>query len=487
MTSDNQSRVDELKPCPFCGGKAQIGSEPNKHYFVNCRKCYARCQSFMLKSIAILEWNRRHEAAKVEGGINGGPCCTHEAFEGRCVHCNTHFIDGKPVSMKHWESRDLAISLINPLKKTLTDRATWGSPGDLECAVLAVIYLITPYLRQQVEQPVCRECDGTGTVWHYEAGTRSGGEAYTKCKHPEDCDYPDCGTRSFPHLQKCHEQPGGDLAGKLKRAEDVLQWAIGHDNKKAHIACSAALKDLIAALRTPAAKEGGEECRAMEVSYLDCPKCNPKQNTGDEPVSMGVPPIGGIDSNILAERMDKCGSTPPRSHAIPHDASSGYPAMSDTPKDGYYYSPASGKYIQNTAQAVSGASPESAIDSAPASNTDGGLSAAQRHDAEPSDSAVSSPAELGDACNIQPSVSGEVHQTDLMPDVVSPASPASIPRETSEVMVERVARAIHNVCAEIEKPYPKAIPCYSMNKNKDGWRTMAKSAIAAVSEAESEE
>ena len=28
----------------------------------------------------------------------------------------------------------------------------------------------------------------------------------TKCKHPQDCDYPDCGTRSFPDLEKC-EQP----------------------------------------------------------------------------------------------------------------------------------------------------------------------------------------------------------------------------------------------------------------------------------------
>lgn len=28
----------------------------------------------------------------------------------------------------------------------------------------------------------------------------------TKCLHPQDCDYPDCGTRSFPELKKCKSQ-----------------------------------------------------------------------------------------------------------------------------------------------------------------------------------------------------------------------------------------------------------------------------------------
>lgn len=52
--------------------------------------------------------------------------------------------------------------------------------------------------------------------------------------------------------------------------------------------------------------------------------------------------------------------------------------------------------------------------------------------------------------------------------------------EISGDEVERVAAAIHNACAELDAPKGMK-PAYGMNRNKEGWRLMAKAAIAAMS------
>lgn len=52
----------ELKPCPFCGGKAEIGSEHNDRGAIYC-KCGAKIEfggcGVELKLKAIEAWNRR--------------------------------------------------------------------------------------------------------------------------------------------------------------------------------------------------------------------------------------------------------------------------------------------------------------------------------------------------------------------------------------------------------------------------------------------
>lgn len=61
----------ELKPCPFCGGEAEIVDNgevrTNKYYFVdvnckdmNCRG-YSSCLEYKTKQQAIEAWNRRAE------------------------------------------------------------------------------------------------------------------------------------------------------------------------------------------------------------------------------------------------------------------------------------------------------------------------------------------------------------------------------------------------------------------------------------------
>lgn len=58
----------ELKPCPFCGGKAVVNAmgwkckDGKDRYYVGCYKCGTRCGFKALPvNQAIEKWNRRAE------------------------------------------------------------------------------------------------------------------------------------------------------------------------------------------------------------------------------------------------------------------------------------------------------------------------------------------------------------------------------------------------------------------------------------------
>lgn len=53
----------ELKPCPFCGGDAEIVKEGHREYkptyFVGCKICCIKTYSYIELDRAIDRWNRR--------------------------------------------------------------------------------------------------------------------------------------------------------------------------------------------------------------------------------------------------------------------------------------------------------------------------------------------------------------------------------------------------------------------------------------------
>ncbi len=49
--------TEKLKPCPFCGGKAEIEGE--RIFWVSCQECCAESNSFIELEEAIEAWNRR--------------------------------------------------------------------------------------------------------------------------------------------------------------------------------------------------------------------------------------------------------------------------------------------------------------------------------------------------------------------------------------------------------------------------------------------
>ena len=53
-----QKPLAELKPCPFCGGKAQI-NYAGADLLILCSKCLVRTESYHTKAEAVEAWNRR--------------------------------------------------------------------------------------------------------------------------------------------------------------------------------------------------------------------------------------------------------------------------------------------------------------------------------------------------------------------------------------------------------------------------------------------
>ena len=54
--------MSELKPCPFCGGEAEL--MVGKYYgtkWVECKTCHAESDAFDTRAEAIDAWNRRAE------------------------------------------------------------------------------------------------------------------------------------------------------------------------------------------------------------------------------------------------------------------------------------------------------------------------------------------------------------------------------------------------------------------------------------------
>lgn len=54
----------ELKPCPFCGGKADLCKMerrdfPKTMYMITCNRCFAKTYLLTDKEAVINAWNRR--------------------------------------------------------------------------------------------------------------------------------------------------------------------------------------------------------------------------------------------------------------------------------------------------------------------------------------------------------------------------------------------------------------------------------------------
>lgn len=50
---------DELKPCPFCGGRAELYGSWQDSWIVECVKCHASTDDYKENFDAILAWNAR--------------------------------------------------------------------------------------------------------------------------------------------------------------------------------------------------------------------------------------------------------------------------------------------------------------------------------------------------------------------------------------------------------------------------------------------
>lgn len=66
--------MTELKPCPFCGGEAELYSGGIK--YVLCKECLATSNDFKTEAEAIKAWNTRHErTCNVDRRVPGAAFC----------------------------------------------------------------------------------------------------------------------------------------------------------------------------------------------------------------------------------------------------------------------------------------------------------------------------------------------------------------------------------------------------------------------------
>lgn len=49
----------ELKPCPFCGGKASYIESGKGAYWIKCYRCRVETEAYDCKEEALKVWNRR--------------------------------------------------------------------------------------------------------------------------------------------------------------------------------------------------------------------------------------------------------------------------------------------------------------------------------------------------------------------------------------------------------------------------------------------
>lgn len=62
IDTDRLKISKSLKPCPFCGGKAELEEDMGYPYVVSCKKCGARVTSLENdKKGSVDAWNRRKE------------------------------------------------------------------------------------------------------------------------------------------------------------------------------------------------------------------------------------------------------------------------------------------------------------------------------------------------------------------------------------------------------------------------------------------
>ena len=57
---------DYLRPCPFCGGEAEVCTDENGEYYVSCTECFTLVgycidtwAEYEIEDEAIKAWNRR--------------------------------------------------------------------------------------------------------------------------------------------------------------------------------------------------------------------------------------------------------------------------------------------------------------------------------------------------------------------------------------------------------------------------------------------
>lgn len=85
--------TDELLPCPFCGGQAEMRESSTHDFYVKCKDCGAATRrNHENRNGAVMDWNARAERT-----------CRMETAEGcqnwnSCSECDADYYTDQPIN-----------------------------------------------------------------------------------------------------------------------------------------------------------------------------------------------------------------------------------------------------------------------------------------------------------------------------------------------------------------------------------------------------
>ena len=68
------SATEELKPCPFCGGEAEIVGDDYMEWIAECVECCASSMTYATEAEAVEAWNTRTPEQAIAATLGGGEC-----------------------------------------------------------------------------------------------------------------------------------------------------------------------------------------------------------------------------------------------------------------------------------------------------------------------------------------------------------------------------------------------------------------------------
>lgn len=89
---------NELKPCPFCGGEAELYQSYCGYYQIECHQCSARSCTAVEKESVISNWNMRSTTERKSKTMTLDEAIEH--FKGGCANSCPH--ERKERAVREW-------------------------------------------------------------------------------------------------------------------------------------------------------------------------------------------------------------------------------------------------------------------------------------------------------------------------------------------------------------------------------------------------